>query len=111
MKQGDDMEDQMESNSNVADEYLGDIKLEELFRLLTNYNRNFNSMPAILSQFKGVSCMVTAEFEHDIPASPADALAAAMKHIANPRSMPDNKHFLRLVIEPCIEEEVEKLFS
>jgi hypothetical protein len=105
------MDYQMECNSNVADEYLGDIKLEELFRLLTNYNRNFNSMPAILSQFKGVPCMVTAEFEHDLPASPVDALAAAMKHIDNPRSMPDNQHFLRLVIEPCIEEEVEKLFN
>lgn len=100
-----------EARSNVADEYLGDIRLEQVFRLLTNFNPNINSMPAILSQFKGVSCMVTAEFEHDIPASPAEAIAAAMKHIANPRAMPDGKHFLRLVIEPCIEEEVEKVLS
>jgi hypothetical protein len=32
-------------------EYLGDINILSLFRLVTNYNPNYNSMPDIVKQF------------------------------------------------------------
>jgi hypothetical protein len=88
--------------SIITDEYLGDTELEDVFRCLTNYNPHFNSMPAILSQFKGLRCMVTAEFECDRNDGPPE-------HVTDHRKMPEHMHFLRLVIEPDFDETLDKL--
>src|ERR1035441_8518360 len=88
----------------ITDEYLGDTKLEDAFRLLTNYNPHFNSMPAILAQFKGLRCIVTAEFEYE-PIAPGEAPT----HHSDFRKMPENMHFVRLVIEPDFDETLDKL--
>jgi hypothetical protein len=105
--------EQETTQSNIADEYLGDIKLEDVFRLLTNYNPHINSMPAILLQFRGLRCIVTAEFEHD-RISPEEMLKKVNEGLreqgaAYLKQMPESKHFLRLVIEPDFDEALDDL--
>ena len=86
-------------DGDVFDEYFGDIKLERLLPLLENLNRDYNSTSLILDQFRGVPCLVTAEFSHTFipPEERSTDPIEWLKQIAR------NQTFKRLIIEPDIE--------
>jgi|HubBroStandDraft_1064217.scaffolds.fasta_scaffold470965_1 hypothetical protein len=88
------------TDGQVFDEYLDDIKLERLLPLLENINRNCNSISLILDQFRGVPCLVTAEFSHTVipPEERSTDPIERLKQIAR------NQTFKRLIIEPDLQD-------
>ena len=88
------------TDGEIFHEYLGDIKLERLLPLLENLNRDCNSISHILDEFRGVPCLVTAEFSHTVipPEERSTDPIERLKQIARIQT------FKRLIIEPDVED-------